>query len=143
MIRQIFVQESVQDTSASPQDEIYSLALEVQSEELRLIVKRCDSSTPITYILKEFDPGSDPHMFIQTLLKKPGIKTIIEEIPCFCSIAKLVERTNLKGILANIFIPYRKKGVVVLPAKEVLFSDLSEKNKISIHELLSELKPYE
>ena len=47
MIRQIFVQESVQDTSASPQDEIYSLALEVQSEELRLIVKRCDSSTPI------------------------------------------------------------------------------------------------
>src|SRR5690606_28060195 len=100
-------------------------------------------STPSTYILREFEPGSDPLMFVQALLKNPGIKININAIPCVYSISKLIERTNLKGILANIFIPYRKKGVAVLPTKEILFSELSEKDKISIHELLSELKPYE
>ena len=81
-------------------------------------------------------------MFIKAILKRPGEKINLKSIPCFQSISKLIQRTNLKGILAEIFVPYRKNGVVMLYASEILFSELKEKEKLMIYELLPNLKPY-
>lgn len=140
--RQLFVYTSNIDAQDDNSEKIHSLALKLDGDLLSLIVNWKNTSKPSIYMLKQLRFGGAPFKFIQTLLQKPGKTIHLNGITDSQSVANLLDRTCLKGILANIFI-HNSNATAKLYAKEILFVELPERQKLEFKEFLPTLKLYE
>ena len=140
--RQLFVYTSTPDAEVDNLEKIHSIALKLDGDLLNLIVKWNDSSKPSIYILKQLRFEGAPFKFIQALLKRPGKTILLNGITDSQSVANLLDRTHLKGILANIFIQ-NSNTTATLYAEEILFLELPERQKLEFQEFLPTLKLYE
>lgn len=140
--RQLFVYTSSQDAQAENSEKIHSIALKLDGDLLNLIVNWNNISTPSIYMLKQLRFDGAPFKFIQALLQKPGKTIHLNGITDSQSVANLLDRTCLKGILANIFI-HNSNATAKLYAKEILFVELPERQKLEFKEFLPTLKLYE
>lgn len=140
--RQLLVYTSNIDAQDDNSEKIHSLALKLDGDLLSLIVNWKNTSKPSIYMLKQLRFGGAPFKFIQTLLKRPGETCHLNRITDSQSVANLLDRARLKGILANIFIQ-NTNTAATLYAEEVLFLELPERQKFEFKEFLQTLKLYE
>lgn len=140
--RQLFVYTSSPDAQVDNPEKIHSITMKLDGDLLNLIVNWNSNSKPSIYMLKQLRFDGAPFKFIQALLKRPGETIPLNGITDSQSVANLLDRTRLKGILANIFI-HNSNATAKLYAKEILFVELPERQKLEFKEFLPTLKLYE
>lgn len=139
MRRQLLVYSATQNTLPSP-DQIHSISLELDGENLCLVIKR--GTEPTRYLLKRLQYKKAPYKLIYSLLISPGKEIHLKDgISDSQFAANLLKRLALTGALADIFIA-STSWTATLFFREVLFSELTERHQLTLKELLPQLKPY-
>lgn len=142
IIRQIFIHINTQRDQSTIPDKIHSIVLLLDGDVVCLKVNLSNNEPALVYQLKQLSFGSAPFRFIHTLLENPGKTIKTSEISNTQSVSKFFERTALKGILADIFISSHTNRTVTFHSKEILFTEIDERAKLALEELLPTLKPY-
>lgn len=139
MRRQLLVYTATQN-DVTPPDQIHSISLELDGENLCLVIKR--GIEPTRYLLKRLQYKKAPYKLIDSLLKSPRKEINIKDgISDSQSTANLLKRLALTGTLADIFIT-NTNLTATLFFKEALFSELTARHQLALKELLPQLKPY-
>ncbi len=143
MIRQILIHVNIQIGKTPIPDKIHSIVLLLDGDVVCLKVNLSNNEPASVYQLKQLSFGSAPFRFIHTLIENPGKTIQTSEISNTQSVSKFFERTSLKGVLVDIFISSHTNRTVTFHANEILFSEINQKVKLALEELLPTLKPYE
>ncbi len=101
----------------------YSLALRLHINLFLLDVEWHQGGQITSYLLQSFKEESNPYLFFKTLLAQPGKTLDLADFDMHtASVAKLIDRANLKGPLKGLFFSKHSTRKIILKSKHIFVS---------------------